>query len=132
MHDGVTGVSTHTQWDERGLHFWTHISCGEIAHKETSLRVLHGRGRNSAPRLRSGIYITGQTCSLTRLTGLSELLCLVEDLYKHTLEVLLKDNYDDINYFHETICSDEAKVWGARGSRIDLRLINVSSVRFRY
>ncbi|CAI8051683.1 Probable asparagine--tRNA ligase, mitochondrial [Geodia barretti] len=43
-------------------------------------------------------------------SGLSELLCLVEDLYKHTLEVLLKDNYDDINYFHETICSDEAKL----------------------
>ena len=42
-----------------------------------------------------------------------ELLVMIEDLYKHTLESLLKDNSDDIEYFHNELCSDDAKVHSA-------------------
>ena len=35
---------------------------------------------------------------------------MIEELYKHTLESLLKNNSDDIEYFHNELCSDDTKV----------------------
>ena len=45
--------------------------------------------------------------------GLPELLVMIEDLYKHTLETLLKKNSDDVQYFHNELCSDDTKVLSA-------------------
>ena len=45
------------------------------------------------------------------LSGLPGLLGLVEDLYKHSLETLLKNNAADMQYFHNDICSEETKVY---------------------
>lgn len=41
---------------------------------------------------------------------MAELLEMVEKLYKHTLNTLLKDNSEDMQYFHNEICSKENKV----------------------
>ena len=35
---------------------------------------------------------------------------MAEELYKHTLETLLRENSDDMQYFHNEICSEETKV----------------------
>ena len=35
--------------------------------------------------------------------GLAELLVVIEQLYKHTLETLLNDNAEDLHYFHNEI-----------------------------
>jgi asparaginyl-tRNA synthetase len=43
-------------------------------------------------------------------TGLPELLVMIENLYKHTLETLLKKNSDDVQYFHNELCSDNTKL----------------------
>ena len=45
--------------------------------------------------------------------GLPELLVMIENLYKHTLETLLKKNSDDVQYFHNELCSDDTKVLSA-------------------
>ena len=68
------------------------------------------RAERSETRLHLSEFYMVEAETVTMETGLSGIVELIENLYKYTLENVLKRNYEDVRLYHERVAEPDVKV----------------------